>query len=142
MPEKNKLELIRAAGGIVWRDGLERQEILLVYRARYDDWSLPKGKLKKGERWQEAALREVLEETGLQTELDQLAGEVFYYVSGRPKLVLFWNMIPLGSAMEIQQIIENSDEIDQVAWVTFPECLDRMSYAGERALVEQEFRRK
>jgi 8-oxo-dGTP pyrophosphatase MutT (NUDIX family) len=64
---------IRAAGGVVVRDG----RIAVVHRPKYDDWSLPKGKLDAGESWEEAALREVEEETGL-TDLAFPRGEVFY----------------------------------------------------------------
>ena len=55
----------RAAGGIVVRDG----RVLVVHRPRYDDWSLPKGKLDAGESWESAAVREVEEETGLRCAL-------------------------------------------------------------------------
>ena len=54
-------DLIEAAGGVVVRDG----QVALVHRPRYDDWTLPKGKLDPGESFEEAALREVEEETGL-----------------------------------------------------------------------------
>ena len=62
-------ELVRAAGGVVWRAGDGGTEVLLVHRPRYDDWSLPKGKLDAGETHEGAATREVLEETGYEVEL-------------------------------------------------------------------------
>ena len=58
-------DLIEAAGGVVVRDG----QVALVHRPRYDDWTLPKGKLDPGESFEEAALREVEEETGLRAHL-------------------------------------------------------------------------
>ena len=60
---------IRAAGAVVWRDGAGGIETALVHRPRYDDWSLPKGKLHEGESLEEAAEREVREETGLSCRL-------------------------------------------------------------------------
>ena len=54
-----------AAGGVVCRQSGDTVEVLLVHRPRYDDWSLPKGKLDPGESFEDAALREVEEETGL-----------------------------------------------------------------------------
>ncbi|MGH7861846.1 MAG: NUDIX hydrolase, partial [Candidatus Dormibacteraceae bacterium] len=84
--------LIRAAGGIVlrWRDG--RQELLLVHRSAYGDWSLPKGKLARPEEAAEdAAVREVREETGLECELELAAGSTRYRdQNGRPKVVRYW----------------------------------------------------
>jgi 8-oxo-dGTP diphosphatase len=62
--------VIRAAGGVVVRDG----RVLLVHRDRYDDWSLPKGKLEPGETWEDAALREVWEETGVRCTLGPFLG--------------------------------------------------------------------
>ena len=59
---------VKAAGGVVWRAG-DPPEIVIVHRQRYDDWSLPKGKLDPGEGWEEAALREVEEEVGLRCRL-------------------------------------------------------------------------
>ena len=65
---------VRAAGGVVIRDGL----VAVVHRPRYDDWSLPKGKLDEGETFEEAALREVWEETGLRAALVRELPEVRY----------------------------------------------------------------
>ena len=69
----------RAAGGVVVRDG----RVLVVHRPRYDDWSLPKGKLRLGESWEAAAVREVEEETGLRCELGELVGGMDYAAVGQ-----------------------------------------------------------
>jgi 8-oxo-dGTP diphosphatase len=65
---------VRAAGGVVIRDGL----VVLVHRPRYDDWTLPKGKLDSGESFEEAAIREIDEETGLRTRLVRELPAVHY----------------------------------------------------------------
>jgi 8-oxo-dGTP diphosphatase len=142
MPEKSKPDLIRAAGGLVWRAGPEGREVLVIHRARYDDWSLPKGKLKPGEIWQEAAQREVAEETGLRTALGSLAGDVFYYVGERPKVVLFWNMTITGEDPLASQDSDSPDETGEARWVRVPAELDRLSYAGERDLVRRVYQRE
>ena len=71
---------IRAAGGVLWRLSTDGAEILLIHRPRYDDWTLPKGKLKVHESWETAALREVLEETGYRASIMSFAGPVTYEV--------------------------------------------------------------
>ena len=135
--KKNK-GLIRAAGGLVWRETGGDREILVIHRPRYNDWSLPKGKLETGERWEDAALREVLEETGYTTTLDSFAGLTFYYDNDRPKVVLFWNMKVMDSDPEMEGGSDNPDEVDQVVWLTVKEALKRLSYGGEAALLHQE----
>src|SRR5262245_24745888 len=95
---------VRAAGGLVWRaamvpdgDGAARPgyEVVLVHRGRYDDWSCPKGKLDRGESYADAAVREVMEETGLVCTLgDELPSVRYRDGKGRSKLVRYWAMRP------------------------------------------------
>ena len=89
------ITIIRAAGGVILRDGC----VLLVHRPRYDDWTLPKGKLEEGESWEEGALREVEEETGLACELGEEVGRT-RYVDGRGhnKEVRYFRMTGGGEA--------------------------------------------
>jgi 8-oxo-dGTP diphosphatase len=117
--------IVRAAGGVVRRDGL----VLLVHRAEYDDWSLPKGKLVDGESWEEGALREVEEETGLRCELGEEAGRTRYVDSrGRNKEVRYFLMTSGDEAAA-------QNEIDAVRWVTPEEADGLLSYARDRALL-------
>src|SRR3954463_8077930 len=84
---------VLAAGGVVIRDD---GRIAVVHRPKYDDWSLPKGKLDPGEGFEEAALREVEEETGLRSRLGRELPSTEYTDSkGRPKLVRYWQMEPI-----------------------------------------------
>jgi 8-oxo-dGTP diphosphatase len=132
---------VRAAGGLVWRTDNGQLEILLIHRPRYQDWALPKGKLKNDERWEEAALREVAEETGLSTRLDGFAGVLFYMVKeNRPKVVLFWNMYAIGPASP-DLISDTPDEVSEVIWLSVPVALQRVSYDDEKGLIQQEARR-
>ncbi len=117
--------MIRAAGGVVVRDGL----VLLVHRARYDDWSLPKGKLEPGETWEDAALREVWEETGVRCTLGEFLGSSHYEVSGAPKEVRWW-------AMATDDEARPSNEVDAVRWATSEEARDLLSYEHELQLLE------
>jgi 8-oxo-(d)GTP phosphatase len=131
------INLVRAAGGIIWRIENSQLEVLLIHRPRYDDWALPKGKLKTGERWEEAALREVAEETGINARLEGFAGVLFYTVRQNPKVVLFWNMQAIGPASG-DIISDSPDEIGETAWLTVPEALQRLSYPDEKDLLRRE----
>jgi 8-oxo-dGTP pyrophosphatase MutT (NUDIX family) len=117
--------VVKAAGGLVLRDG----QLLLVHRARYDDWSFPKGKLERGESWEDAALREVWEETGLRCELGAFVGASHYDVEAGPKEVRWWLM---SSADEPHA----SNEVDAVRWVPLEEAREALSYDRERVLLD------
>ncbi len=134
-PPASKIKLIRAAGGLLWRESTQGRQLLVVHRLRYDDWTLPKGKLEKGESWEEAALREVEEETGCKAIIDDFAGLISYAPGGTPKVVLFFHMSPLGKCKEIPA--ESGREIDGYRWITVPEVLALLSYDGEKKLLRE-----
>ena len=119
-------EPVRAAGGIVVEDG----RVLLIHRPKYDDWSFPKGKLEHGESWEEAALREVEEETGIACELGGYAGTTRYEVAGGPKEVRFYLMTPAGEARA-------QNEVDEVRWVPVAEAAGLLTHDRDRLLLEQ-----
>ncbi|MBV9872298.1 MAG: NUDIX hydrolase [Frankiaceae bacterium] len=109
MPEK----LIEAAGGVLWRPvaGGSGVEVALVHRPKYDDWSLPKGKLTSGEHPVIGAVREVWEETGFFGVPGRPLGEIRYLKEGAPKRVKFW-------AMRVDDgHFTPNDEVDQMMWL-------------------------
>jgi 8-oxo-dGTP diphosphatase len=117
---------VRAAGGVVMRDGC----IALVHRPKYDDWAMPKGKLEDGESWEDAALREVREETGFNCALREELSPVEYTdPKGRPKTVRYWRMDVLAGEFT------PNDEIDELAWLTPDDALERLTYDHDRELV-------
>lgn len=131
-PTKSKnQDLIRAAGGLLWRRDGDSWQIAVIYRPRYDDWSLPKGKLKGGESWSQAALREVQEETGCVASLAGFAGAVAYTTTQGPKLVRFWHMLAGESTPRLAD-----DEVSEVAWLSREEALNRLRYPLDLALLE------
>jgi 8-oxo-dGTP pyrophosphatase MutT (NUDIX family) len=119
--------LIEAAGGVVVRDG----HVLVVHRERYDDWSLPKGKVEPGESWETAALREVREETGFDCELGEPLGATLYAPGGHEKEVRWFRMEPVGDAAA------TDGEVDEVRWLPLDDALRLLSYEGEREIVER-----
>jgi 8-oxo-dGTP diphosphatase len=118
---------VRAAGGVVVRDGL----VALVHRPRYDDWTLPKGKLDQGESFEEAALREVEEETGLRTRLVRELPDVNYEVRGRPKIVRYWLM-----EVESDDGFVANDEVDEVRWAKPGEARALLTYDRDREVLK------
>src|SRR2546423_3969785 len=122
---------VRAAGGIVQRLGSNGDpEIAVIHRPRYDDWSLPKGKLDAGEDFAEAAVREVEEETGLRVVAGREIGETAYKDrNGRRKLVRYWLMTPLGGRFL------PDDEVDRLEWLPYQQAVSRLTYEHDRELV-------
>jgi len=124
-------ETIRAAGGLVCRRNEHgAAEILLVHRPAYDDWSFPKGKLEPGESEEDAAVREVEEETGLHCRLDRkLATTRYRDARGRSKSVRYWLMTPIGGQLEA------ANEVDEVRFVPVSEAALLLTYTRDRDLL-------
>jgi 8-oxo-dGTP pyrophosphatase MutT (NUDIX family) len=127
---------VRAAGGVVTRpavgDGIE---IALVHRPKYDDWTFPKGKLEAGETDEQAAVREVAEETGISGEVIGELGTIdFWFVAdGRRihKTVRHFLLRAVSGELSDADI-----EVSEVAWVALPQIAERLAYPDERGLVD------
>ena len=118
---------VRAAGGVVVRDGA----VAVVHRPRYDDWSLPKGKLDPGESWEAAAVREVEEETGVRARIvAELESARYRDRKGRPKTVRWYRMDVLDAGA-----FEPDAEVDELRWLAPAEALELVSYDHDRALL-------
>jgi 8-oxo-dGTP diphosphatase len=123
---------VRAAGGIVLRPrpggGVE---VAVVHRPKYDDWTLPKGKLDPGETWEQAALREVEEETGLRCRLGKevLPPTRYRDAKGRPKTVRYWLMEVAGGAFTPNR------EVDELRWLELPAATALLTYDHDQELL-------
>jgi 8-oxo-dGTP diphosphatase len=126
-----------AAGGLLRRDD---GRLCLVYRPRYDDWSLPKGKLKSGETLVETAVREVEEETNCVVDCGRFAGRYQYTVdvdadtASGPKGVFIWHMRVIDELP-----FDPNDEVGARQWLSPAGALDRLTYENERALIQRVF---
>ena len=128
---------ITAAGGVVLRRDEEgRTRVAVIHRPKYGDWSLPKGKLEKGEGWLEAALREVEEEIGYRCEVGSSCLHVSYLDrKSRRKLVRYWLMEP------IEGEFTSHDEVDELRWLTHAEADEQLTYPHDKELVRKALRR-
>ena len=125
---------IVAAGGVVWRKDLAGEvEILLVHRPRYDDWSLPKGKLEEGEALISCAYREVLEETGLSIKLGPHVGSVEYFVPDGLKHVAYWS----ASLIEDNSSFHPNDEVDQIIWLDLDSAVLKATRDSDKSILER-----
>jgi len=132
MSREGERPVVRAAGGVVWRQGEDGVEVVVVHRpAPRDDWSLPKGKLERGEKHRDAALREVREETGLRCRLGPRLTELRYETPrGEDKRVRWWAMTVLAD-----DGFTPNREIDDVRWVPLGRVERELTWDSDRELV-------
>jgi len=124
-------EIVQAGGGVVVRRIDGRAEIVLVHRARYDDWSIPKGKLMDGETHLEAALREVSEETGIECRPGiELPSSTYELGDGSRKIVRYWAMEPTS-----ETTLHPTEEIDRASWLAVAEATRRLTHDRDRAVL-------
>jgi 8-oxo-(d)GTP phosphatase len=125
-------DVVRAAGAVLLRAGAE---VALVHRPKYDDWSLPKGKLDDDEHPVAGAVREVREETGVGAVPQLRLPPVEYELpDGRTKTVDFWVM--RAGDGPVREVADPT-EVDEVAWLDPARAADRLTYPDDRRLVQR-----
>jgi 8-oxo-dGTP pyrophosphatase MutT (NUDIX family) len=126
--------LVLAAGGVLWRrppSGADGLEVLLVHRPRYDDWTIPKGKLEPGETDERAAVREVEEETCVVGRLGaELPSTTYIDRSGRTKRVRYWAMTPEAGDPA------PANEVDEVRWLAVADARRLLSYERDAEVLD------
>jgi 8-oxo-dGTP diphosphatase len=130
-------EAILAAGAVLWRPAesggasSDAVEVAVVHRPRYDDWSLPKGKLDPGESEPVAAVREIEEETGYAAQLGRRLAAVSYPVEQGTKKVRYWAARALGG-----EFVPNS-EVDELVWLPVGAAMKRVQYPHDRKVLRR-----
>lgn len=127
-----------SAGGVVIHEG----KVLLIYHRR-GEWLMPKGHIEPGETTEEAAIREIKEETNLDAELITQVGENRYTftVAGDPqtrlKIVTWFLARPARSVVGLEPLVPEG--IISLDWLTREEARERLSYEADRRIMEQAF---
>ncbi len=128
---------VRAAGAVLWRDGANGAEVAVVHRPRYDDWSLPKGKLDTAELAAEAAVREVREETGFGCVLQRTLQQVRYPVPA--------HSTPQGTATKVVDYFAAhasggefvaGNEVDELRWIPVAQARELLTYPHDGTVLD------
>ena len=126
-------EVVHAAGAVLWRYSKKKKiEIALVHRPRYDDWSLPKGKVEDKESHIACAYREVIEETGYTPVFGPEIGQAVYLVEEGKKIVRYWS----ARATDAVPTAIDKNEIDEVLWLEVKEARKKLTLDDDRAIVD------
>jgi 8-oxo-dGTP diphosphatase len=132
VPSDQPHDLIRAAGGVLFRTSRRgRDKVAVVYREARGDWTFPKGKLDEGESFEEAALREVVEETGISAVIRRFVGSTNYtHRKGRPKIVAYYLMEAISGEFA------PNEEVDELRWVTLDEAIELLTWDRDQELID------
>jgi 8-oxo-dGTP pyrophosphatase MutT (NUDIX family) len=124
---------VLAAGAVLWRPNGDpaSPEIAIIHRPRYDDWSLPKGKVDPGETEPVTAVREVHEETGYSSHLGRRLAAVSYPVEQGIKKVRYW------AARRVDGEFSPNSEVDELKWLPVAEALKQLEYPHDRKVLRR-----
>lgn len=128
-------QLVHAAGAVLWRPGdgpSAGPEIAVIHRPRYDDWSLPKGKVDHGETEPITAIREIFEETGCHAHLGRRLLSVRYPIDGGIKSVRYW-----AARCDEPGVFAPGSEVDELHWLPVPAAMKRLTYSHDRKVLQQ-----
>lgn len=127
--------IVYAAGAVLWRSGGKKSaktvEVAVIHRPRYDDWSLPKGKVDPGETAPVAAVREVLEETGQHCLLGRRLTTITYPIDQGVKKVHYWAARSTGGEFE------PGNEVDNLVWLPVADAMKKLDYAQDRKVLRR-----
>jgi len=146
-PDKQVKANIFAAGGVLWRPAEDGgTEVAVVHRPRYGDWSFPKGKLDPGEKWKQAALREVMEETGLKSvTLGPKIGKTLhtFHTRGGARILKVTRWYHMTTEHR-KFVLQREEDIEDARWLIPQEFLqgDYPMFLNIRHLIEKFIRYK
>ena len=123
-----------SAGGVVFKEENEKIFILLIRVKKR--WSFPKGNIERNEKKEEAAVREVREETGIEAEVIDYLGDIeyWYYLEGYKihKFVYYYLM-----KYKSGEITPQKEEIDEARFVELEKCYETLSYDKDKNILKK-----
>ncbi len=128
---RKDVKVVHAAGAVLWREHAGRTEVAIVHRPRYDDWSLPKGKVDPGEAHPVTAVREIREETGFHSRLGRRLAVISYPVEDTVKRVVYW-----AAGAHAGEFLAN-EEVDELLWLAPEEAMKRLQYPHDRKVLRR-----
>lgn len=127
---RTSVRVVPAAGAVLYRMDGGSARCAVVHRPRYDDWSLPKGKVDPGESLPVTAVREIAEETGFSAALESRIGTTAYPLKENTrKEVTYWSALASGGGFE------PNSEVDDIRWLPVDEAKELVSYALDRKIL-------
>jgi 8-oxo-(d)GTP phosphatase len=125
-------KIVSAAGAVLWRpSATESVEVAVIHRPRYDDWSLPKGKMDPGETEPVTTVRELFEETGHHAQLGRRLQNVSYPIDQGVKRVRYWAARSLGGEFTPGR------EVDDLIWLSTSDAIKKVSYTHDRKVLRR-----
>ena len=136
----SKTQFDVSAGGVIYRDDDNGVMVCLIKTPPNGDWQLPKGLVDENESFEEAALREVKEETGLEGILEAPIDNIeywFWFQEGKEKvrhhkIVYFFLLKYITGVTE-----DHDDEVQEAVWMPLTKALSTLSFDGERAILRK-----
>ncbi len=137
-PSINMNKLQFSAGGVVYRKSGSAPEVIILTRGEGKVFCLPKGKIEKSETPQEAALREVKEETGLNGIIEREIGKIkYWFYSDEDKASVRKTVTFFLIKYESGDTSDHDTDAEEVRWLPIGEALKIMSYPSEREIAEK-----
>ncbi|MBQ7529368.1 NUDIX domain-containing protein [bacterium] len=135
---ENRHALQQSAGGVLYKKDGEHIKVCLISKKGGTVWSLPKGRIKPGETWEETAVREVLEETGHLASIGEQIDQIEYFFYWKEDSTFYYKLVLFFLMPLVEENASTPDnEANEVAWVDIGEAWNRLYYQSEKNILRK-----